>query len=378
MIKDLNSSSIDKSMHMFNYVIARPKTLFSLHAIRGFAALGIVLFHLTNELFTRFQFKLLGGLFLTSYSGVDFFFILSGFVLFYTYHSKFGKKKEIVPFLRKRILRLYPTYWMITAIIIVGMVVLKSHAVTAYANNVPFIFKTIFLLPHDLRIIPPAWTLTYEVYFYCMFVLLFLFKDKKKLVWLGLLYSATIVMIAIWLTPLLPGLKVSHSAITLLQVVSGVYVIEFLMGMGTAYLVTQSKFIQWNKVLLGVGIVLFIVSSVANYYLHISGTILEELRFLYFGLPAAAIIFSSASIELNKPFLLPRFVTFLGDISFTLYLTHYSLIQLVLSQLGKSVNQNSSGMLVAATACLTLAGTLATGAVFHYGIEKRLRSLYKK
>ncbi len=357
---------------MTNIVIKRQKILSSLHFIRGLAAIGIVLFHLTNELATRFHYRLLGGLFLTSYSGVDVFFVLSGFVLYYLYQSRQGQKKEIKNFLLKRFIRLYPPYWIATVIIIVGFLVLKTHLFASFSFTIPFILNTIFLLPHDGRLIPPAWTLTYELYFYFLFILVFLFKDKKTLAKMAVIYSIIIVYVALWITPFIPILKVGHSASTFLQLISGVYSIEFFMGIIAAYLLQNSTLIHHGKISFWAGILLFIISAIANSYFHISGTILEEFRFIYFGLPAMFIIYGCAALELKRSAPFPSLFTHLGNVSFSLYLTHYAVIQLIVSRLGALVNKNPSGALFFGVALIAFVVSMMVAILFHYIVEKNI------
>ena len=77
--------------------------LLELDALRGIAALMVVLFHFTMdrpEMYYGFKYGV---------TGVDFFFIISGFVIFLTLSSTKNWKDFVV----SRFSRLYPTYWTV-------------------------------------------------------------------------------------------------------------------------------------------------------------------------------------------------------------------------------------------------------------------------
>lgn len=74
-----------------------------LDLLRGVAALCVLAFHL-NHLFPG-----IAGPFERAYLAVDFFFMLSGFVLTRTYHERFRKGLRTLAFMRLRLRRLWPT-----------------------------------------------------------------------------------------------------------------------------------------------------------------------------------------------------------------------------------------------------------------------------
>ena len=77
-----------------------------LDGLRGAAALMVVWYHV----FEGFAFA--GGSAITTfnhgYLAVDFFFMLSGFVISYAYDSRWGKKGELLSFFKRRLIRLHP------------------------------------------------------------------------------------------------------------------------------------------------------------------------------------------------------------------------------------------------------------------------------
>ena len=76
--------------------------------LRAFAAICIVLVHLAdynrNIFFSADGFNI----------GVDIFFVLSGFIIFYTTYEMKPGFNSVRLFLKKRLLRLVPLYWIFT------------------------------------------------------------------------------------------------------------------------------------------------------------------------------------------------------------------------------------------------------------------------
>jgi peptidoglycan/LPS O-acetylase OafA/YrhL len=76
----------------------------TLDAMRGVAALIVVVYHFRG---------LMGGFpFVHGYLAVDFFFMLSGFVLTFAFQSKLDVGLKTVTFMKQRVVRLYPLYFL--------------------------------------------------------------------------------------------------------------------------------------------------------------------------------------------------------------------------------------------------------------------------
>ena len=90
------------------------KKLNLLQVYRGIAAVLVVMFHLTDMSAQRLNQVTFFNLFQAGWSGVDYFFVLSGFIMVYVHRSAIGKKDHLKSFLVKRAVRIYPIYWIIT------------------------------------------------------------------------------------------------------------------------------------------------------------------------------------------------------------------------------------------------------------------------
>ena len=90
-----------------------PRQIYSHTALRGIAALFVVMYHLQFGSHYWFPLERSTDIFLKSYVWVDFFFLLSGFILCHVYYRERRipfSKEEATSFLIARIARVYPLH----------------------------------------------------------------------------------------------------------------------------------------------------------------------------------------------------------------------------------------------------------------------------
>ncbi|MFT3704045.1 MAG: acyltransferase [Agriterribacter sp.] len=153
-----------------------------LDALRGIAAIFVLLFHYTLH---RPQANL--G-FRFGVTGVDLFFIISGFVIFMT----LKKVKDSSEFIIGRISRLYPTYW---ACVTFTFILICISAVNS-GSRIDFVQYlvnlTMFQYYFRIRDIDgPYWTLLIEMVFYISIILIFYFKMMRFLKPIGISVAVT-------------------------------------------------------------------------------------------------------------------------------------------------------------------------------------------
>lgn len=105
----------------------------SLTSLRGIAALGVVLFHIDVCLFYREMGTLLpkasSGLIANGYLWVDFFFILSGFVIHHAYAERLAagfQWRTAAAYYRSRFFRIYPLHFVLTLLLLAAVVAAGS------------------------------------------------------------------------------------------------------------------------------------------------------------------------------------------------------------------------------------------------------------
>jgi peptidoglycan/LPS O-acetylase OafA/YrhL len=148
---------------------------YQIDGLRGIAALGVVLFHLTNGSNSYY-----GETFAFDYGGygVALFFAISGFVISLSLNSK----DTLLAFLKARFIRLYPTFWLcvIFSYIVVSRFGENSKKVTATDLLLNFSMIPKFLGAKSF-VDGVYWTLQIELLFYLAIALLFYFSRKNPL-----------------------------------------------------------------------------------------------------------------------------------------------------------------------------------------------------
>lgn len=147
--------------------------LTEIDALRGLAALAVVLFHYTTRFTEVFGANLTPSIsFPDGHYGVNLFFIISGFVIFMT----LDRTTRPMDFVVSRFSRLFPAYW--AAIILtfsithlLGLPDKLVDATTAFYNLI--MIHGFFRIPHVDGV---YWTLEVELLFYCGMFLLYRFR----------------------------------------------------------------------------------------------------------------------------------------------------------------------------------------------------------
>ncbi|MBK4734325.1 acyltransferase family protein [Noviherbaspirillum pedocola] len=101
-------------------------------------------------------------------SGVDLFFVLSGYLI---YGSLISREQKFVPFIKRRIRRIYPvfTFLLITYIVLSLLFPTESKLPGGLFDAFVYLAANFLLLPGLLPITPiitVAWSLSYEMFYY--------------------------------------------------------------------------------------------------------------------------------------------------------------------------------------------------------------------
>jgi peptidoglycan/LPS O-acetylase OafA/YrhL len=145
---------------------AKREELVALTTMRGIAAALVLAFHMRYRLTTSWQGQ--------GYLWVDFFFILSGFILCYVYGRLFAdgiKLPVLWSFLGKRLARIYPLHFVLLGVAIVLGLGLHVQNFRSPLSSIP----TNLLLIHAWGIEPKltwnevSWSISAEWAFYLVF-----------------------------------------------------------------------------------------------------------------------------------------------------------------------------------------------------------------
>lgn len=266
--------------------------LASLQAIRAIAAL-LVLGHHASDRVTNSHTLLNYGA-----TGVDLFFVLSGFVIFYAHREDIGTR-EIFRFVRyawRRFVRIYPTYIVITLLFLPAIV---------YENpklfEWPALVTSLFITGSDDRLflLQVAWTLVHEVHFYIAFGICILLPP-----------AAAVILFLV-----LSGLALCGAELPVISQFLPTSSIDFEFTLGIIAAVLHLKrpwpaVIRIVSLLLGgVCFVLFATNSI------VFPMPIDEHWPL--GLSAAFIVFGAAGLPFHN-----RLAERIGNASYIIYLIH--------------------------------------------------------
>jgi peptidoglycan/LPS O-acetylase OafA/YrhL len=158
-------------------MVQQKPRLQKLEALRGFAALYVVLFHALPQKIYLFGINF-GAMFRFGPESVIVFFVLSGFVIKYTYEK--SKDKSFRYYFTRRFIRLYVP---LIFIFLIGYL-MKCYSVGGMANpELTTLLGNIFMLQDVITQKPNVlsgtymgngvlWSLSYEWWFYMLFFLL--------------------------------------------------------------------------------------------------------------------------------------------------------------------------------------------------------------
>ncbi|MEK6388140.1 MAG: acyltransferase [Paraburkholderia tropica] len=187
--------------------------LLSIQYLRGLAAILVLLYHASHK---QVQISGNGHEWQFGSSGVDLFFVISGFIMC---HVTAHKKIRPVDFIRARVKRIIPLYWTLS-LAALAIYLIKPNLVNS-SGGTTSIINSFTLIPNGEKyLIQNGWTLSYEFLFYTIFSLT-LFKWCKLRIPL-----ATFAILALVIT----GSVLSPENATL-QFVTSKMLVEFLMGM---------------------------------------------------------------------------------------------------------------------------------------------------
>ena len=349
----------------------------ALTALRFVAAAYVLAFHFGTYAMSRAAMP--DAVFL-GYSGVTFFFLLSGFILAYNYQRvDLSERAALVRFLRSRVARVYPVYLLALAVGVPWFVVWTAKVAPPLQT---LMAASAVLAPLGLHAwVPgaacaldcPSWSVSAELFFYALFPLLLPLVLRRPgvtaLVTLAAWATATTLAILAW-NRYAPGLSLiaptTDAAALLAQAIKYnplMRLPEFVAGL--------LLFVLWRRVRLPTPLLLAGAGAAAAALVASVGAIPEVLT--HNGLTAlvwAPVILAGAQVR-SGPLTAGWFV-FLGRISFALYLLHVP-IYVFVSGLHRALLAGRLDGIPWLTAALAAFLSLAAASAVHLWVEEPAR-----
>ena len=124
---------------------------------------------------------LLPDLFRFGVSGVDLFFVISGFVMVTVTRGRFGRLTKAARFRWGRLTRIYPTYWFYFFLTLSVFLWKPSWVNTSLHEQADLLASFLLWPTASLPLVMVSWSLVNELWFYVVFTLLLLFPERVLL-----------------------------------------------------------------------------------------------------------------------------------------------------------------------------------------------------
>ena len=317
----------------------------SIQALRGLAALSVVLHHISF---------IENGSF-----GVDIFFCISGFIMMYVTHLSTKN------FLIKRVIRIVPLYYFITIATFMAMIIFPYLFDRSSADLIVLI-KSFFFIPTYFAgeiqpIVRVGWTLNYEFFFY----LILWISMKINVKYRGLIASSVLAVFVI------AGRMVSYKG-AVMSFYTDTILIEFIFGIAAYELLRRINYEKCKYSREGL-IVISVICYVFMFSVKYIGKTSGYDRVLVYGIPAL-ILFICTFISLYRK-KIPKAFVFLGDISYSVYLFHYLIARYYDRILDKYGYDN---IWLRMASILVFVSAIAIGSASYYLFEVKLNKLLRK
>ncbi len=351
--------------------------LLGLQMWRAVAALLVALYHLATTPDRRWaqtaghanwlaEFGWIG------FAGVDLFFVISGVVMTVTSWRHLGDPSEAVPFLKRRVARIYPLYWL-CCIAVVALAWAEPGLAERGKLGLAAIVESVLLWPQrGFPIVGVGWTLTYEMFFYLVFALFFLMPRTRLLGALCLWVVSVVVLFRVFNDP--SNLDIDGNL--KLPLAASPLVLEFIAGCGIGFLLCRGEMPLARTALVAGAAWFFGVGS------YFGATDYDDasygmMRIWVFGVPSALLIYGTVGLEQANRLWTSRRLVFWGDASYSLYLTHVYVIQAFgLLYAHWSYAQGGLPKVLLATTCLATCGLVA--AACHRWVDRPLTTAARR
>ena len=330
------------------------KKIDSLQLFRGMAALGVAAHHTAARVVT-----FVGGMpswlehvFSLGFLGVDFFFVLSGFIIMNGHIDDDKSISALKAYGVKRVVRIFPPYWVVSIAMLASYALFPS---VSQGNRDVSLWSSLLLVPdHGAPALSVAWTLIHEAMFYLVFCVFFV--SNRFFLGFVALWSCAIA-VAAWTVP-------AEDMAPFWQRFLAPVNLEFVMGMGIAYLA--------RRVRTGAAWPLF-SAGVVTFGLLVAWPYSLECRVLY-GVSFSLLVLGAVLLEAQRRRAFPRWGILLGDASYSIYLVHNPLVGItgrIVVRMGPFATWGV-GMVVG------LACSVAIGLLYHFLVEKPLTGVFRR
>lgn len=325
-----------------------------IQAARGIAVVLVMLFHTSQMAHKYFQIDFLGVSDMGRSGGYAYFFVLTGFLMYTVYHRQFGNAAGWKPFIVKRFLRIFPLYWLVTAAVIPVYFLVPSFGL-GFETQPSEIVRSLLLIPHsNPPILGVAWSLSYIVFFYLAFSLLFVLNRTAAAAvfgsWLAITGLSSIGWIqlkeSVWIRFLFDGLH-----------------LEFVLGAAIGWVV-QRFAVRYGGYWLAAGMLVFPFVWLLR---HMNPAI-GYVNTMY-TVGSALVLIGIGALRIDPPTWLKP-LQFWGDASYSILLSSLACLSITMKIASAAHIVQWIGPYAATIVCF--AASLAMCCLFYIAVEKPL------
>ena len=298
----------------------------NIQILRAVAALAVVFYHdgiestsICNNSGLPCSYDFWVGAF-----GVPLFFIISGFIMVMTTWNSFGQTGAPLDFIKRRIIRIVPLYWLVTSVAVVGIIISPSML------NVPvldplYIFGSYLFWPVTRvnGLVRPianlGWTLNIEMMFYTVFTVALLFNRARGLI----LTMGFLAGMSVFQAMGLFG-KAGTLQSTPLNFWADPIILNFIMGMVIAVVYRKGLRLNMSENALLIAIAIVGIMLVGNFSGMLNALPEDHMINRVTAMIPMLCLVAAATIgpQLDSTKLIWRAGLLVGDASYSLYLIH--------------------------------------------------------
>ena len=245
-------------------------------------------------------------------AGIQFFFVLSGFIIYHIHRNDIGRVGD---YLIKRVIRIYPIYIFVTLLILPAWYFLPSIGFP-YHKEVGALLFSLLLIPQDhAPHLGVAWTLTHEMLFYLLFAVVLTHRKTGGMVFIGWFAAITVVN-------LVSNMLLAFPLDFLFSINN------LLFGFGVFAAIFAGKVSLTSRqawAITVIGALLFLAAGIqANGLRHagLTGEHLPAVIILAYGFASFLLVLPANSHDLEKFMRRRSVMILLGNASYSIYLLH--------------------------------------------------------
>jgi exopolysaccharide production protein ExoZ len=261
--------------------------LLSIQALRAIAATGVVWLHSAETILKDAPHPVLPIApvwFRLGASGVDIFFVISGFVIFFIAPELPVGWDRRAGFLKDRAIRVYPIYLVFTLLTTLFFMFrgVRAKLTLKYFIASCLLFPVTSPIDGGFHpILDQGWTLFYEVGFYLLFALLLFWDLRRRLT--GIFVALASLYVIAHLGSGLPQfIAIWQDAI----------IFEFVLGCSIAYLYRSGR-LPTGYIALGTMLLGWLLLAASTQFPPVWN------RFLFWGLPSALVVAGAIGFEVS-------------------------------------------------------------------------------